>query len=390
MKVSVNSPVVRTARVMQMEGIFDVPPSKQTSLEWDVDFVPRLDEREWSIGLIVGPSGSGKSTVANALWPVEYENYSEGTTIGQWDPDRSVLDSFPKAMPVRSIVELLNSVGFSSPPAWVRPYHVLSTGEQFRVRVARALAEALHREGSGAPSPLVVLDEFTSVVDRTVAQIGSAAIARAVRQHNVRLIAVTCHYDVEDWLQPDWVYSPVTNEFNWRSVRSRPLIELEICRVHHSAWKLFQHHHYLSAELNHAAICFVAFWHGRPVAFNAWLPQPHGQIHNLRRGHRTVTLPDYQGVGIGNALSAHVASMWKALGFRAMSTTSHPSMVRSRARSTLWRMHRPPGRTAGGGMMSRDRAFGSTIAIDRLSAGFEYIGPAMDRDAARRLFNGKD
>ena len=90
----------------------------------------------------------------------------------------------------------------------------------------------------------------------------------------------------------------------------------------------------------------------------------------------------------GNAISDYIASMWKSLGYRAMSTTSHPAMVRSRARSTSWRMHRPPARTSGGGMMARDRAFGRSIAIDRLSAGFEYIGPAMDKELAKKLLNG--
>jgi GNAT superfamily N-acetyltransferase len=385
MLITVETPVVRTARVMQMEGIFDVPPSKRTQLEWDVRFMEELQGRDWSIGLVVGPSGSGKTTVAKSLWPEELAHVS---SLG-WDPAKSVLDSFPAGMPVREVVELLNSVGFSSPPAWVRPFRVLSTGEQFRVTVARLLGEALARSG-GEARPLVAMDEFTSVVDRTVARVGSAAIARTIRglANGPQFVAITCHYDVEEWLQPDWVYTPVTNEFHWRSVQPRPAIELEIQRVHHSAWELFKHHHYLDNDLNHAAICFVAFWDGRPVAFNAWLPQPHGQIHNLRRGHRTVTLPDYQGVGIGNALSAHIASMWKALGFRAMSTTSHPAMVRSRARSTLWRMHRPAGRTAGGGMMARDHKFGATIAIDRLSSGFEYVGPAMDREKAKRLLNG--
>lgn len=384
MKITVESDVVRSPRVMQMEGIFDVTPSKRTRLEWDVDLP--LSDRVWQIGLVVGPSGSGKTTVARALWPTE-------TRAGfVWDERRSILDSFPSGMPVRDIIAIINSVGFSSPPAWVRPFHVLSTGEQFRVTVARALAEAVARGGveGGAPEPrLVVMDEFTSVVDRVVAQVGSAAIARTVRgTEGLQFVAVTCHYDVEDWLQPDWVYTPTTNEFSWRLVQPRPRIELEVYRVHHSAWELFKHHHYLDNDLNHAAFCFIATWRERPVAFSSWLPQPHGQIHNLRREHRTVTLPDYQGVGIGNALSAHIASMWKALSFRAMSTTSHPAMVRSRARSPLWRLHRPPGRTAGGGMMSRDHKFGASIAIDRLSAGFEYIGPEMDREKARALLNG--
>lgn len=220
--VSVQSPVIRTARVMQMEGLFDVPPSSRTQLTWDVDLP--LDERPWKIGLIVGPSGSGKTSVAKTLWPVEWEAYVEGTTVGQWDFTRSVLDSFPKDMPIKDIIEVLNSVGFSSPPAWVRPYHVLSTGEQFRVGVARALAEAVARcGGGGGAREIIVLDEFTSVIDRTVAQVGSAAIAQAVRRYtDLQLVAVTCHYDVEEWLQPDWVYTPAVNGFMWRSAGTRP------------------------------------------------------------------------------------------------------------------------------------------------------------------------
>jgi ABC-type ATPase with predicted acetyltransferase domain len=131
-------------------------------------------------------------------------------------------------MAIRDIIELINSVGFSSPPAWVRPFHVLSTGEQFRVSVARALAERLITgETPEGGRGLVVLDEFTSVVDRTVAQIGCAAIARTLRREGEggrlpQLVAVTCHYDVEEWLQPDWTYSPVTNLFQWRSIGTRP------------------------------------------------------------------------------------------------------------------------------------------------------------------------
>ena len=79
-----------------------------------------------------------------------------------------MLDIFPAALSIKEVTALLSAVGFSSPPAWLRPYGVLSTGQQFRVTLARLLAE----DGGTAPQP-IVLDEFTSVVDRTVAQIGA-------------------------------------------------------------------------------------------------------------------------------------------------------------------------------------------------------------------------
>src|SRR5205807_7148941 len=114
-------------------------------------------------------------------------------------------------------------------------------------------------------------------------------------------IALTCHEDVEAWLNPDWVYQPATNTFAWRSLQQRPPIALDICRLGHDAWPLFRPHHYMSGELARGATCFGARWNGRLVAFSAW-------IHAFtkrggKREHRTVTLPDFQGVGIGHALS---------------------------------------------------------------------------------------
>ena len=54
------------------------------------------------------------------------------------------------------------------------------------------------------PQNLIVFDKFTSTVDRTVAQIGSIAVSKAVRKHSGKqFIAVSCHSDILDWLEPD-------------------------------------------------------------------------------------------------------------------------------------------------------------------------------------------
>ena len=340
--------------------MFDLEPAASQRLTWDVHLP--LEERAWHVGLIVGPSGCGKSTIARHLWR---EALARTETL-DWPTGQSVLDAFPADMPVNEVTALLSCVGFSSPPAWLRPYAVLSTGQKFRVLLARLLAE----------SPgLVVLDEFTSVVDRTVAQIGSAALAKAVRQRKIQFVAVTCHEDVEPWLDPDWVYRPAENRFTWRCLRRRPEIALDVVRCQTSAWPLFAPHHYLSAGLAPSAVCFLASWRGQPVAFSAWLPFV-GSGPRSRREHRTVTLPDYQGVGIGNALSAFVASLWKGLGYRALSTTTHPALIRARCWSPPWRMHRPPS-------FARSRGGCLGHAVTRLTAGFVYVGPPLPRALAR-------
>src|SRR5262249_50218785 len=182
-----------------------------------------------------------------------------------WTSRGAVVDAFPETMPIKEISALLSAVGFASPPAWLRPFHILSTGQRFRVTLALLLAHT-------PAERRIVFDEYTSVVDRTVARIGSAALAKLIRQKRRQFVAVTCHEDVEAWLQPDWVYRPAENIFAWRRLRRRPTIVLDIVRCRHHARRLFAPHHYLNTNLARSAVCFLALWQGRPVAFSAWLP----------------------------------------------------------------------------------------------------------------------
>ncbi len=150
-----------------------------------------IDGKEWSIGAIVGGSGTGKSTIAKTLFG---EN---GYVKGFEYNGASVLDDMPSEATTKDIEMAFSSVGFSSPPSWLKPYSVLSTGEKMRVDLARATL---------IQGNIVVFDEFTSVVDRTVAKTASYAIQKAFRKRGRQFVAVSCHKDILEWLQPDWVY----------------------------------------------------------------------------------------------------------------------------------------------------------------------------------------
>lgn len=175
--------VSRSIRARQLETVFDIPAMEKVKSEWK----GKLDlDESWSIGLIVGPSGSGKSTIAQELFKDNYDIKLK------WDA-KSIIDDFDESLSIEDITKACSSVGFNTITSWLKPYNVLSTGERFRVDIARRMLEL--------DNPIVI-DEFTSVVDRQVAKIGCHAIQKYIRRTDKQLIAISCHYDIIDWLQP--------------------------------------------------------------------------------------------------------------------------------------------------------------------------------------------
>jgi GNAT superfamily N-acetyltransferase len=326
--------------------------------------VPGADEA-WTIGLVVGPSGSGKTTVARRAFGASLLERSD------WPWQRAVVDCFGD-LPTRDVVGLLTAVGFSSPPSWIKPYRVLSGGERFRCDLARALAAAW-QAGSRATEgarPIVAFDEFTSVVDRNVAQIGSAAVSKAIRGGRIpcRFVAVTCHYDVAEWLEPDWVVDVAERACVRRRLR-RPAIELELARAKHRLWRLFAPHHYLTGSLSKTVRCYAAWWKGEPVSFCATMPVIGRRNH--WRITRIVTLPDYQGVGIGTRLAEAVCDLHRAQGHRINVTASHPALLAHCQRSHRWRVSRVQ---KGGTRRTARFIDGYRSSGGRAVVSFEYLG----------------
>lgn len=247
MKIDIKrtSATPKSARAMQLQGMFDCPVEDKTTVKWSGDFP--IEEQPWNVGLIVGPSGSGKSTVLTEAFG--------STSPLDWGSS-SVVDSFAEHLSIRDIADACAAVGFNTIPAWLRPFSVLSNGEQFRVEMARRLLETDKR---------IVVDEFTSVVDRQVAQIGASAIQKYVRREQKQFVAASCHYDIVDWLQPDWLFEPATMRFQRRSVQRRPDIDVVVGRVPYSAWRLFAPFHYMSVSLNKSARCF-GLWANGPAS----------------------------------------------------------------------------------------------------------------------------
>lgn len=376
--VSVATNVSTSTRARQLSSMFDVPPQDRHDLSWRIE--APWEQKPWNVGLIVGPSGAGKSTIMR-------HTFGEETTV-EWGAP-SVIDDFSAEHSVNDIAAACSAVGFNTIPAWLRPFHVLSNGEQFRVTLARLLLD------TPADQPIVV-DEFTSVVDRQVAAVGANAVQKWVRKQDRQFVAVTCHYDVLDWLQPDWVIDVATREFAWRSVQPRPRIEVEVRAVPYDLWSLFAPFHYLTSDLHRAARCYATFVNGEPTAFAGVMRRPHPKVRNIMGLSRLVTLPDWQGLGLAFVLADALGAAYKVVGERFRTYPAHPALIRSFDRSPHYALKQKPGYGGSSGanydkQTMKQRGAGNTRGIvhgpnaqlvetwrhgSRPCAVFEYVGPA--------------
>lgn len=351
-KFVVSSKIPSSFRAEKVKGMFDVA-LEEVRKEFDVS-IP-IETINWNVGLIVGASGSGKTTIAKNVFK-DFDLFRGF----EWHGD-TLLDDFAENLSAKQITEALSKVGFASPPDWLKPFSVLSNGQKMRAELARLILE------SDKP---VIYDEFTSVVDRTVAKVGSAAIQKFVRKENKKFIAVSCHYDIKEWLEPDWVYDVNTHEFS-RGLLRRPEIECKIYSVSHKAWRFFKDHHYMTADINKASRCYMLVIDDSPAAFCAVLPFPHPKVKNVWKEHRTVVVPDFQGIGLGNILSEKIGSLLNIERKSFISTTSHPAMIAYRRKSKKWIMTRKPSRVASVG---KTTSIGWSSSSLRLTASFKYIG----------------
>lgn len=361
-------------RAARVKSLFNA----STCYNWEKDVELPIEGKDWQIGLIVGASGAGKTSVGKII----AERYGGGgiyDLYAGWAHDKPIIDSIAPDGEFNDITAALSSVGLGDVPAWLRPFHVLSNGEKFRAGLARLVCER---------PELAVVDEFTSVIDRQIAKIGAQALQKTWRRGAGKIVLLSCHYDIIEWLQPDWCYDMNEARFFERDcLRQRPQIKVEIYKVGGSVFpRLFKKHYYLDLPAPIAAEYFVGVVDGEPVCHVAVCPKFESGHY---RATRLVTMPEWQGAGIATRFLAEVCQMHLdgqgrcGRKYTTLFHTSHPQLCAALRHSKKWKQVSAvlfgsnKRKSAASIAKSHGTAFPNGVGYGghfRAVQGFEYIG----------------
>lgn len=319
--INLESEIINDEYTEYVYDTFDIQNREKTisTIEYDLS---SLDEFDWNIGVIHGNSGSGKSNILIELGKLPQISFHSS---------KPLISNFDWLSPEEA-TKLLTGMGLSSVPTWLRPYKLLSNGEKYRAELAYKISKST--------DDIILIDEYTSVVDRDVAKAMSFALQKYVRRIGKKIILASCHYDVMEWLMPDWTCSPqkggMLERGDWLR-QGRPKIKLQVSRTEHDTWKFFKAHHYLSDKVSESFSHLLFTIDNKPVGICVYAPMPSGTLKNAYRFSRIVVTPDFQGLGIGKSITEFTAAILKARGYRMYIKTVNPALGEYMGTSESWK-----------------------------------------------------
>ena len=348
-ELTLSSPVADSFRCTKAANSLDIDVEKKSIHHFKV----KADiESPFSIGLIVGASGSGKTTLAKSI-------YGEKSFDEILDQSLPVIDQFPDEYSYDECAAMLSGVGLTAVPCWIRPAYTLSNGQKARAECALQMAQKDRN--------FIVIDEWTSVVDRTVAKVMSHCIQKHARKTGKRIVLLSCHYDVAEWLNPDWVIDCNRQEYIdrrllCRSHKRSEQLSFEVREVDRDSWRYFSKYHYLSDKLPGGVIKTYGLFVGNDQigfqCFANYTPCRKGDVMKMH-SNRTVIHPDYAGLGLGIMLINETSKDMTKKGFECWAKFSSTPVYLAMKRQLCWKLVdiKRSTKTVVGGSMDRKSGF---------------------------------
>jgi len=326
-------------------------------------------QTDFNVGLIIGASGSGKTTLAHEIFgPTCFDELL--------NLKKPVIEQFPTSMSYDECVHALTGIGLSQVPCWVKPAGALSNGQKARAEAALQMC---------SEKPFVVIDEFTSVVDRNVAKVMAHCVQKFARKYEKKIVLISCHYDVFEWLNPDWVIDCNKERYEDRrrlrcNYTRREQIKFDIAECDRSTWRNFSKYHYLSDKLPGGHIeTFGLYFDGMQVGFQCfanYVPwKKTSRKPKVMHSNRTVIHPDYVGFGMGMKIIEITAEMMVKKGYTAQAKFSSIPVYKAMAKSPVWKLKSIHNNTSESqrnptGSMTRKGGFRQKVR----TFSFEYVG----------------
>jgi energy-coupling factor transporter ATP-binding protein EcfA2 len=347
-KLTLASPVATSFRATKAANSLDIDSQKKSIHHFEV----QADlTTPFNIGLIVGASGSGKTTLAKHIYGNEC--FKEVLDISQ-----PVIDQFPEAMSYDECAAMLCGVGLTAVPCWIRPAYTLSNGQRARAECALQMARD--------DIAMIAIDEWTSVVDRTVAKVMSHCIQKHARKTGKKIVLMSCHYDVIEWLNPDWVIDANKQTYEnrrslWRDFKRTEQLQFDIYETSRRTWQFFSKYHYLSEKLAGGKNYFYGLWSGSNqigfLAFSNYVPHRKGTTMQLHF-NRLVIHPDYCGFGLGIHFLNKCAKLIADKDYEVMGKFSSAPVYNALKRDKHWRLNAVQRKTPmAGALMDRKSGF---------------------------------
>ena len=145
---------------------------------------------DFDVCYITGTSGSGKSSLLREL----KKHYGVDDIEFNMDSDLAIVDLVGDDLD--EALNLLSIVGLGEAKLFTKSPKVLSDGQKYRYQLACML---YHKQ------PVLCIDEFTSLLDRTTASVVAYNMQKCCRRNGVKLIVATAHDDLERFLNPSTV-----------------------------------------------------------------------------------------------------------------------------------------------------------------------------------------